>query len=99
MKSRSGRPYNSLLFNIHKLIALAGVIIIALKLIKVFRSVDPSALLTALLVLAALSTLAQFVSGALMSAGKLDHALMHMIHRVAILSLVASLLAVVYLIG
>jgi hypothetical protein len=95
--SRSGRPYNGLLFNIHKLIALAAVIVTVVQLVRILKSTDLPALSIALLALAALCAVGLFVSGALMSAGKLDHALLHTIHRVALAVLVIALPSAVFL--
>ncbi len=97
--SRSGRPYNGLLFNIHKLTALAAVIVTTVQFVRIFKGADLSALPITLLALAALCIVALFVSGALMSAGKLDHALLHMIHRVTLATLVIALPAAVFLLG
>jgi len=81
--SHIGRPYNGLLFNIHKLIALGAVILAVVRLASIPRPVNSFALIVSLLVIAAVCVIALFVSGALMSAGKLDYALMLTIHRVA----------------
>jgi hypothetical protein len=97
--SRSGRPYNGLLFNIHKLIALAAVIVTVVQLVGVLKGTDLPALSIALLALAALCAVGLFVSGALMSAGKLDHALLHTIHRVALAALVITLPSAIFLLG
>lgn len=97
--SRSGRPYNGLLFNVHKLIALAAVIVTIVQFVRIFKGADLSALSIALLALTALCVVALFVSGALMSAGKFDHALLHTIHRVALTALVIALPTVAFLLG
>jgi hypothetical protein len=81
--SHAGKPYNGLLFNVHKLIALGAVVLAVLRFASIPRPVDSFALLVGLLVIAALCALALFVSGALMSAGKLEYAVMLTIHRVA----------------
>ena len=97
--SRSGRPYDGLLFNIHKLIALAAVVVTVVPLVRMLKSTDLPALTIALLALAALCATGLFVSGALMSAGKLDHALLHTLHRVALAALVIALPSAVFLLG
>jgi hypothetical protein len=97
--SRSGRPYNGLLFNSHKLIALAAVVVAVVQPVGILKSTDLPALSIALLALAALCAAGLFVSGALMSAGKLDHALLHTIHRVALAALVIALPSAVFLLG
>jgi hypothetical protein len=81
--SHAGKPYNGLLFNVHKLIALGAVILTVLRLASLPRPFDSFALIAGLLVIAALCVIALFVSGALMSAGKLDYAAMLTIHRIA----------------
>jgi hypothetical protein len=81
--SHAGKPYNGLLFNAHKLIALGAVILAVARLASLPRPVNSFALIAGLLVIAALCVLALFVSGALMSAGQLDYAVMLTIHRVA----------------
>jgi hypothetical protein len=97
--SRSGTPYNSLLFNVHKLVALGAVIVTVVQLVRILKGADLSALLIALLALVALCVVALFVSGALMSAGQFDHALLHTIHWVAFAALVMALPAAVFLLG
>ena len=90
--SASGKPYHGLLFNVHKLIALGCVVLAIVQLSKIFKAGDATIWLTLLLAAGALSILALFVSGALMSAGKLDYASMLAIHRIApiVLFLAAS---------
>lgn len=90
--SSSGKPYHGLLFNLHKLIALGGVVLAIVQLSKIFKAGDVTIWLMLLLAAGALSILALFVSGALMSAGKLDYAVMLTIHRIApiVLFLAAS---------
>ena len=78
-----GKPYNGLLFNAHKLIALGAVVLAVLRFARIPGSFDSFALIVSLLVIAAVCVIALFASGALMSAGKLDGAVMLTIHRVA----------------
>lgn len=90
--SSLGKPYHGLLFNVHKLAALGAVILGVVQISRVLRGgTAPTAVLIGMLVLAAVCVLALFVSGALMSAGKLDYALMLTVHRVATPVLVVSL--------
>ena len=79
--SKAGKPYNGLLFNIHKLVALGDVVWAAIQIMKTLQ--HPGWLLIASLILVALCVVALFVSGALMSAGQLAYTLMLSIHRVA----------------
>jgi hypothetical protein len=96
--SSAGKPYNGILFNIHKLIALAGVILAVVQLTKLPHLPAPFSLFALCLILAALAVIALFATGGLLSAEKLDYSLMLTIHRVGIAVLVVALGAVVYLV-
>lgn len=61
-------------------------------------SVDLPAASSVLLALAGLGVVALFASGALMSAGKFDHALLRTIHRIALTALVVALPYAVFLV-
>jgi hypothetical protein len=65
--SHLGKPYNGLLFNVHKLLALGVVVAAIVQLTKVLKNADSLALIIVLLVVAALCVIALFASGALMS--------------------------------
>jgi len=80
-----GKPYNGLLFNIHKLLALGAVVVIAMKFFPAVSYIPPQALFIGLVILAGLGVAALFASGALMSAGKLPYTRMLTTHRIAIL--------------
>jgi len=65
--SRSGRPYNALLFNIHKLAALGGVVLTILRVKSSFLVGGFSGWMTLVCGGAALSVVMYFGSGAVMS--------------------------------
>lgn len=92
--SHVGKPYNGLLFNVHKLIALGAVVATVIQLAKLLKGADSLALIIVLLVVAALCVIALFASGALMSMGKLDYALMLTVHRVAPVVLIVAMVIV-----
>ena len=97
--SRRGKPYNGLLFNVHKLVALATVILTVVtinRMIKVVDLVTPAILL---LVIAALSVIALFVSGALMSADKGEYRMMKLMHNISPFALVIAMGYSVYLLA
>jgi len=81
--SNIGRPYNALIFNVHKLIALAAVIYIAVIVYGQLRNVEMKALLIALAVGAIIAVLMLFISGALMSLGIGSHKAVWLIHTLA----------------
>jgi hypothetical protein len=86
--SRLGKPYHQVMFNIHKLIALAGVVLVGLQFSNWFKSgeVQPEWIL--IVVLIAIMTIILFASGALMSLDKLDYKLLRLLHRIAPAALV-----------
>ena len=92
--SQLGKPYNGILFNLHKLIALGTVVFAVLQISNTMDLAGQSLLIAALIV-AGICVVALFASGALMSMGKLDYALTLTIHRIAPVGLtIASGLAV-----
>ena len=97
--SSAGKPYNGILFNLHKLIALGGVIYTGWQFLQWMKTADASLALTILLAVTALCVIALFASGGLLSAAKLDYALMLLIHRLGVGTLVLSLGSVLYLLG
>lgn len=97
--SSSGKPYNSILFNIHKLIALGAVIVTIIQLAQVLRGADSLALIIALLAVAGLCAIALFASGALMSMEKMDYRLTLTIHQIAPVVMIIAMVLVVYLLG
>ena len=97
--SKTGRPYNGLLFNAHKLIAQAGVVVAAIQVAKILAPANSSALLIALLVVAAISIIALFASGALMSADKLNYFIMRTTHNIALGLMILALAVATYLLA
>lgn len=92
--SRSGKPYNGILFNIHKLVALAGVIISVIQLVRTFKAVEPPPAIIALFVLAGMCVLALFISGAVLSASGSAPRTILLVHKAAMIGaivLVASM--------
>jgi hypothetical protein len=97
--SRLGKPYNGVLFNVHKLIALGAVVVTAIHMVRMLRGMDTQAFVIMWLVVAALCVIALFASGALMSVGRSGYTLMLTIHRVAPAALVLCCALVLYLLG
>ncbi len=88
-----GKPYNSLLFNIHKLIALAGVVLVVIRLVRsdyFATSTSPDLLL---IILGGAGVLALFVTGAIMSIQEELNRIPQLIHQVSpVLIIVAAFL-------
>lgn len=81
--SRLGKPYHGLLFNVHKLIALASIILMGRQVSQAPQSMLSQTGWIAGLVLASLAVLALFASGAMMSTNKLDYSQMRLVHRIS----------------
>ena len=97
--SHSGKPLNTVVFTIHKLIALGAVITTAIQIYKGLQSTEIQTLLITLIVFTGLCVLALFVTGALMSLGKLSYDVMLTIHKVAPLLLAISMALTIYLLA
>jgi len=82
--SKYGKPYNGMLFNIHKLIALGTVVIAGTQFYGLLQLVEMRALTVVLVIVAALDVVALFISGAFLSIGKLSYKIMKTIHNTAV---------------
>jgi len=95
-----GRPYNGILFNIHKLIALGTVILAAIQVYKLFTTLEPQTLIVVLTVIIAVCVIAIFASGAFLSIGNQNYQTMKIIHNAAlVLAVIAMGLAIYFLWG
>jgi hypothetical protein len=95
--SRRGKPYHGLLFNVHKLVALGTVILTAMVVYQASKTITAEILVMVSLLLAAISVVALFVSGALMSAGKGKYRVMKMLHNTAPIFACLGMACMVYL--
>ena len=95
--SSAGKPLNSIIFNIHKLIALAVVITIIIQLYNLHKVTDVHTLILLLIVFSGLCVVALFATGALMSLEKMNYTVLLNIHRVAPVLAVISMGAAIYL--
>ena len=94
-----GKPLNMALFNLHKLVALATVAWSVYQWVHSDWNIQKSAPLVVLTILAAVCVLALFVSGGLISAGKLDYGRMLLTHRAALAVMVIALVGWVALLS
>jgi hypothetical protein len=95
--SHTGKPYNGILFNFHKMLALGSVVLACIQLYINLHALNW--LLITLLAVLALCIIALFISGSLMSVGKLHYNLMLTIHRIALVVLVLSCVLLLYGLG
>jgi hypothetical protein len=97
--SKVGKPYNGLLFSIHKLIALGTVVVTAMQVYRMLKVLGPQSLIIILVVVAALCVVAIFASGAFLSIGNLDYQTMKTIHNIAPVLFVIAIGLTIYLIA
>lgn len=98
--SRVGRPLNSAIFTIHKLIAVGTIILIGLNIRDLYQVVNLHALHPALIVITGLLFLALVVSGALLSFDKLVMPATLRIHQIGpLLALAFSTLSIYLLVS
>lgn len=95
--SRVGRPYNGILFNVHKLIALGTVIVTSMRVYESLDGVETPSLLIILVVVAAICVATLFASGAFLSIGTLDYQTMKIVHNIALVLFVVAVGLTVYL--
>ena len=95
--SRIGKPYNGILFNIHKLLALAVVIVAVFEIRKTLQSEGTIPFYNVLIALTGVSIIALFATGALMSIGKLNYAVSLTIHKITPIPATMTLIAAIYL--
>lgn len=95
--SQVGKPYNGVLFNFHKLIALGTVVITAMQIYKLVANSEPQTLLLILIVVTGVCVVALFASGAFMSIGNLNHQTMKLIHNIAPVLAVIAMATMVYM--
>ena len=79
--SRAGRPYHSVLFNFHKLVALVGVVLAALRVKTNFPVEGHHGWLITLLAGAGISSVMLFITGAVMSIREDEPGLARFFHR------------------
>ncbi|MBI9051074.1 MAG: hypothetical protein JEZ00_16755 [Anaerolineaceae bacterium] len=92
----SGKPYSTALFNIHKLIALATVVFAIIKLLPYLKGNTPSSMIITMMVLAGLSIIALFATGAMMSIIQEPPAIIFWIHRISTILMLGGSITLLY---
>ncbi len=95
--SNSGKPLNTLIFTTHKLIALSAVILTAIVIYKQLKNVKIGNVILILITAAALSVLALFISGILLSLEKPVNNMMLAVHRITSILTVLTTAVIIYL--
>lgn len=93
---RLGKPYHNLLFNIHKLIALAGVVLAVVRLWRMDPFLNFPLLALVLIGAALAAALTMFVSGAMLSIQDEISRLFQGIHQISAGVIALSSLAALY---
>jgi hypothetical protein len=96
--SRSGKPLNTLILTVHKLISLGTLIFLALTVVQVHQASALTPLQWAVSLLTGLLFLTLFATGGLLSAGKNMQELVHKIHKFLPYALAISTAINLYLI-
>lgn len=94
--SRLGKPYNGLVFNIHKLAALAAVVFAAIQAWNLLKGAGVQPIAFALIAVCVLCVISLFATGAFMSVGNLPYAPLLTIHRIALITLPLAASGMVY---
>ena len=95
--SNSGKPLNTIIFTIHKLIALAAVIFTAIVIHNLLNIVGVENVILILIMVTGLFVLTLFLSGALLSLGKTVNDILLTIHKVITILTVISIAVIMYL--
>ena len=98
--SHSGKPYNSVIFTIHKLIALATIIMIGISVFNLYKALDLQTFVVLVLIAASgLLFLALLITGGLLSLNISLSGIALKVHQVVpLLALVASAITISLLI-
>lgn len=98
--SSQGKPFNTAVLTIHKLVGLVSAVAAIIVVRGQFRTVDPSTAVIAMAVITGLLFVALFVTGALLTLDSPVSDIVATIHKVTpTLTLVAAVVTIYLLIG
>ncbi len=96
--SKSGKPLNTAIFNAHKLIALAGVILTCMVIFNLLKNTEINIAVLSLIIFSAVFAIILFISGALLSIEKPIGNYVLIIHNISmILTIITSAATVFFL--
>lgn len=93
----NGKPYDTGIFTVHKLLALAFVVFTVIKVLSFMKGNTVSGLLLVLLIIAVLSIVGLFAGGAAMSLIKQTNNLLLWLHRILPVTLLGALIGILEL--
>ncbi|MFZ5351100.1 MAG: hypothetical protein ACOZCL_00100 [Bacillota bacterium] len=94
--SIKGKPYNGIVFTLHKLTALGAAVFAFLYFRTIIKSFDGKAILYITIIAFILSILALFISGALLSLGKAPYHIIRVVHIIGTILSIGSVSAFMY---
>ena len=99
--SRTGKPYGTLIFTVHKLVAVAAVVLLGITVYRIHRAGILSAIELFVVIVAGLFFLGTIVTGSLLSIPieKTMPAIVHRLHQVTPYLTVLSTVATLYLLS
>lgn len=89
--SNAGKPYNTAIFTVHKLVALATVILTGILIANLLKGIKIEMGFIVLIIVGIISVLALFVSGAFLSVGNIPYNVGKIIHIIAPITAVISI--------
>jgi len=95
--TKTGKPYTPVLFNVHKLLSLAAVVLAGIQAYSLFKNADAGSLELTLLILAGVLFIVLFVSGGLLNEDLKIYHLLRALHRITPLVAVTLTVVVFYL--
>jgi len=94
--SKTGRPLNSGIFTLHKLLALAGTFLIVVSAYQLQKGLEINQLKIIFFVFSALFFLMAFITGALLSFDKTTNEVILIIHKIASFGIIISAGLIIY---
>jgi len=95
--SRGGRPYGVLLLTVHKLLSVGAVILLAVVIVRINRTVGLSSAELIAAVITGVLFFGTIATGGLLSTVKLMPAIVHQMHRITPFLTLASTALTLYL--
>ena len=92
----SGKPINPILFNVHKLIALASVVYAAIFIFNLAKAAEMKTLILVLIIASILLVIALFASGAMISMGTPIYNILRSIHISSTVLIIITLVLTLY---
>lgn len=80
--TKTGRPYSPVLFNVHKLVSLAGVVVTGIFVYNLLRGIEIRPLMWALVILTGVFFIVLIVTGGLLNLDKPFYTILRTIHRI-----------------